>query len=131
MLRVTRGLAIGIALCLSATFLAGCGGTDRRQPVNRSARTTAAPFIELLSDTSAGTIHFPRGLYSLDSEDPHGYYYRAPGKLHQRSFSGRLPYDGGIFVSKRDQRKLRGYVIMPGGLTHVGNLSGANYQFRD
>ncbi|HEY8835412.1 MAG TPA: hypothetical protein VIM09_07475, partial [Chthoniobacterales bacterium] len=73
MLRVTRGLVIGIALCLVA-FLAGCGGTDRRQPVNRSARTTTAPFIELLADTSAGTIHFPRGLYALDSEDSHGYY---------------------------------------------------------
>lgn len=130
MLRVTRGLAIAMALSLSAAFLNGCGGTDRRQPVQTSARTTVAPFIELLSDTSAGTIHFPRGLYSLDSEDPNGYYYRAPGKVHQRSFSGRLPYDGGIFVSKRNQRKLRGYVIMPSGLTHVGNLSGANYQFR-
>ena len=130
MLRVTRSLAIGIALCLSATFLAGCGGTDRRQPVNRSATTTPAPFIELLADTSAGTIHFLRGLYSLDSEDSHGYYYRAPGKVYQRAFSGRFPHDGGIFVSKRNQRKLRGYVIMPGGLTHVGNLSGANYQFR-
>lgn len=130
MVPVTRGLAIGIALCLSAAFLAGCGGTDRRQPVKPSARTTAAPFIELLSDASAGTIHFPRGLYSLDSEDHHGFYYRAPGKVYERSFSGRLPYDGGIFVSKRNQRKLRGYVIRPSGLTHVGNLSGANYQFR-
>jgi hypothetical protein len=130
MLRVTRGLAIGIALCLSGAFLAGCGGADRRQPVKPAARTTAAPFIAMLSDTSAGTIHFPRGLYSLDSEDHHGYYYRAPGKIYQRSFSGRLPYDGGIFVSKRNLRNLRGYVIMPGGLTHVGNLSGANYQFR-
>ena len=119
-----------MTLSLSATFLIGCGGTDRRQPVNPSARTMAAPFIELLSDTSAGTIHFPRGLYSLDSEDPNGYYYRAPGKVHQHSFSGRLPFDGGIFVSKQNQRKLRGYVMMPSGLTHVGNLSGANYQFR-
>jgi hypothetical protein len=110
-------------------FVSACGGTDRRHNVNPAA-TTAAPFLELLSETSAGTIHFPRGLYSLDSEDHHGYYYRAPGKLYQRSFSGRLPHDGGIFVSKQNQKKLRGYVVMPSGVTHVGNLSGANYQFR-
>lgn len=113
-----------------ALFLSGCGGTDRRHPVNPAATVTVARFIALLSDTSAGTIHFPRGLYSLESEDHHGYYYRAPVKLYQRSFGGREPRDGGIFVSKQNQRKLRGYVIMPGGVTHVGNLSGANYQFR-
>ena len=119
-----------IALPLTAALLvSSCGGTDRRHQVNPAA-TTVAPAIELLSDTSAGTIHFPRGLYSLDSEDHNDYYYRAPGKVYQRSFSGRLPHDGGIFVSKRNQRKLRGYVVMPSGLTHVGNLSGANYQFR-
>ena len=123
-----RGLLSALALT-TVLFLSGCGGTDRRQRVNPAA-TRTAPFMELLSDTSAGTIHFPRGLYSLDSEDQHGYYYRSPGNVYQRSFSGRLPHEGGIFVSKRNHRKLRGYVIMPGGLTHVGNLSGANYQFR-
>jgi hypothetical protein len=114
---------------ITALVVSGCGGTDRRQPVDPAA-TRVPPFIELLSETSAGTIHFPRGLYSLDSQDPHGYYYRAPGKVYQRSFSGRLPHDGGIFVSKQNQKKLRGYVVMPSGVTHVGNLSGANYQFR-
>lgn len=119
-----------IALALTGLlFLGSCGGTDRRQQVN-SAATNAPPSIELLSETSAGTIHFPRGLYSLESQDHNGYYYRAPVKLYQRTFSGRMPHDGGIFVSKRNQRKLRGYVAMPYGVTHVGNLSGANYQFR-
>ena len=121
-----------VTLCLTLTalsFLGGCGGTDRRNQVNPAA-TNAPPFIELISETSASTIHFPRGLYSLDSEDQNGYYYRAPGKVYQRGFSGRLGRDGGIFVSKRNPRKLRGYVIMPSGVTHVGNLSGADYQFR-
>jgi hypothetical protein len=122
--------AIFLAILVTAALLLGGCGADRRHPVNPAATTTAARFIELLSETSAGTIHFPRGLYSLESEDSHGYYYRAPGKLYQRSFSGRLPHDGGIFVSKRNRKKLRGYVVMPGGVTHVGNLSGANYQFR-
>jgi hypothetical protein len=124
-----RVIVLATALT-TALFLGGCGGTDRRQPVNPAATTRVARFIALLSDTSAGTIHFPRGLYSLESEDHHGYYYRAAVKLYQRSFGGREPRDGGIFVSKQNQRKLRGYVIMPGGMTHVGNLSGANFQFR-
>ena len=115
---------------LAALLLTGCGGTDRRQSVDSAATTSAPPAIELRSKISTGTLHFPRGLYTLDSEDAKGYYYRAPRKVYQRSFSGRLPYEGGIFVSKRNQRKLRGYVIMPGGLTHVGNLSGADYEFR-
>jgi hypothetical protein len=124
-----RVIVLSVALT-AALFLDGCGGTDRRHPLNPAATATVARFIALLSDTSAGTIHFPRGLYSLESEDRHGYYYRAPVKLYQRSFGGREPHDGGIFVSKQNQRKLRGYVVMPGGVTHVGNLSGANYQFR-
>jgi hypothetical protein len=125
-----------LSIVLPTAFLAvlvmafsSCGGTDRRHSVNPAA-TTAARFLELRSDASAGTIHFPRGLYALDTEDGNGYYYRAPGKVYQRSFSGRYPHDGGIFVSKRNQRKLRGYVIMPSGITHVGNLSGSDYQFR-
>ena len=115
---------------LTALLLTGCGGTDRRQSVNPAATSAAPRFIELRSKASAGTLHFPPGLYALDSEDAKGYYYRSPSKVYQRSFSGRLPQDGGIFVSRRNQRKLRGYVIMPYGLTHVGNLSGANYEFR-
>jgi hypothetical protein len=124
-----RILAI-LAALIAPLLLTGCGGTDRRHTVNPAATTTAPPIIELRSKISAGTVHFPPGLYTLESEDPKGYYYRAPRKVYQRSFSGRLPRDGGIFVSRRDQRKLRGYVIMPGGLTHVGNLSRADYEFR-
>jgi hypothetical protein len=130
LVRKTFRFVLAVAF-LGAVALAfsSCGGTDRRRPVN-PATTTAARLLELRSDASAGTIHFLRGLYSLDSEDGNGYYYRAPGKVYQRSFSGRYPHDGGVFVSKHNQRKLRGYVIMPGGVTLVGNLSGADYQFR-
>jgi hypothetical protein len=119
-----------IALALAGVLLLdSCGGTDRREPVN-AATTNVPPSIELLSETSAGTIHFPRGLYSLESQDHNGYYYRAPVRPYERTFSGSVPHDGGIFVSKRNQRKLRGYVVMSYGVTHVGDLSGANYQFR-
>ena len=123
-----RNLPWALATVLIALSLAGCGGTDRRQPV--TGATTAPSTIELRSNTSAGTIHFLRGLYTLETEDPHGYYYRAPGKVYEHSFGGSYPHDGGIFVSKKNQRKLRGYVIMPGGITLVGNLSRADYQFR-
>ena len=122
----TLHCAVSIALVL---LFAGCGGTDRRRPIASSA-TTAPPFLELRSNISAETIHFPRGLYSLESEDQHGYYYRAPAKVYQHSFGGSYGREGGIFVSKRNQRKLRGYVIMPFGLTHVGNLSKADYRYR-
>jgi hypothetical protein len=121
---------MAVAGLSAVLLLTGCGGTDRRHPLSPVGTTSAPPFVELRSETSAGTLHFPRGLYVLDSEDPNGYYYRAPAKIYQRSFSGGLPFEGGIFVSKKNLRKLRGYAIMPGGLTHVGNLSGANYEFR-
>jgi hypothetical protein len=129
MLKRVRGLFLTLTVLVAATFLSSCGGTDRRQPVN-PATTASPPFIELRTETHATTIHFPPGLYSLQSEDNHGYYYRAPGKVYERTYYGRLPHDGGIFVSKGNQRKLRGYVVMPGGMTHVGNLSRADYQFR-
>src|SRR3954470_8917315 len=123
--------ALGISVGAIVLLFSGCGGTDRRHPVNPAASRSVARFIELRSDTSAGTIHFLRGLYSLESEDQNGYYYRAPVKVYERSFSGRIGRDGGIFVSKRNLRKLRGYVVMPYGATHVGNLSGADFQFRN
>ena len=127
--KLARSLVIAVSAFVTASLFSGCGGADRRQPVN-PATTASPPFIELRTETHAATIHFPRGLYSLQTEDNHGYYYRAPGNVYERTYYGRLPHEGGIFVSKGNQRKLRGYVIMPGGLTHVGNLSRADYQFR-
>ena len=122
--------ALIIVACLGTALLfSGCGGTDRRRSIN-PASTVTAPYLELRADISAGTVHFPRGVYVLDSEDGHGYYYKAPRKIQQRSFAGAYPREGGIFVSRRSQKKLRGYVIMPYGVTHVGDLSSADYQFR-
>jgi hypothetical protein len=134
MANLTGGLTMRtiatFAVLIMAFLLAGCGGTDRRQSVNPAGTTSVPPYLELRSKISTGTLHFPVGLYVLDSEDPKGYYYRAPTRIFQRSFSSGIGRDGGIFVSKQDQKRLRGYVIMPGGLTHVGNLSRADYELR-
>lgn len=93
-------------------------------------RLTAPPqLLELYSEARVATLHFPSGTYSLSSEDRRGYYYRAPGGVIEHTAAGRRRRDGGIFVSKRDQRKLRGFVIMPYGLTHVGNLSRTEHEF--
>jgi hypothetical protein len=39
--------------------------------------------------------------------------------------------EGGVFVSKRNPKKLRGYVFWTGALTHVGNFSRKKHQFHD
>jgi hypothetical protein len=114
-----------------ALLLVSCGGSRNFRATNAAATRSTPPYLELRSTPSAATLHFPSGVYVLDAVDDNGYYYRAPRKIFQHSFSGGRQYDGGIFVAKRDNRKLRGYVILPGGLTHVGNFSHADYQFRD
>lgn len=113
-----------------ALLLASCGGGRHFRATNAAATSSTPPYLELRSAPSAATLHFPRGLYVLDATDDNGYYYRAPRKILQHSFSGGLQYSGGVFVSKRDPRRLRGYVVLPSGLTHVGNFSRADYEFR-
>jgi hypothetical protein len=123
MMRAITGLVV-------ALFLTACGGNQHFRATNAAETTSTPPYLELRSERSVGTLHFPRGVYVLDAVDDKGYYYRAPRKIVQHSFSGGLPHNGGIFVDKRDQGKLRGYVILASGLTHVGNLSRADHEFR-
>ena len=120
------------ALLVSAValLLAACGGNQHFRATTAAETTSTPPYLELRSAASASTLHFPPGVYVLDAVDDKGYYYRAPRKIMQRSFSGGLPHNGGIFVSKQDQGRLRGYVILPSGLTHVGNLSRTDHEFR-
>ena len=129
LLGLKKKIAWPILVLVAAVVSSSCGGRNFRT-IGAGETNAAPPYIELYSEPSAGTLHFPRGLYSLDAVDDKGYYYRAPRKIVQHSWSGGLPHDGGLFIAKRDRRKMRGYVILPGGLTHVGNFSSAHYEFR-
>jgi len=55
----------------------------------------------------------------------------APRKIAEHFGGGSLWPEGGIFVSKRDPQKLRGYVYRAGAITHVGNFSGVKHAFRE
>ncbi|MEY2564529.1 MAG: hypothetical protein QOH88_2722 [Verrucomicrobiota bacterium] len=113
-----------------ALLLSACGGNQHFRATTAGETTSAPPYLELRAARSAGTLHFPPGIYVLNAVDDKGYYYRSPQRIAEHSFSRGISYDGGIFAEKRNRRKLRGYVIAPYGLTHVGNLSGADYEFR-
>src|SRR2546423_15576398 len=95
------GLHRAVVTVLFALLFAGCGGTDRRRSVNSSA-TTQPHFLELRSNISAGTIHFPRGIYSLETEDRNGYYYPAPGKVYQHSVGGSYGHGAAGFGFMRN-----------------------------
>ena len=118
-------IGLGIALLLTS-----CGGSHHFRATTMAETPSTPPYLELRAEHSVGTLHFPRGIYVLDAVDDKGYYYRPPRRIVQHSFSGSLSHNGGIFVAKRDRRKLRGYVILASGLTHVRNLSRTNHVFR-
>jgi len=88
-------------------------------------------YLEIYSEPHAATLHFPAGVYTLNAVDKIGYYHRAPRKIAEHFGGGSLWREGGIFVSKRDPQKLRGYVYRAGAITHVGNFSGVKHAFRE
>jgi hypothetical protein len=113
-------------LILTSSFLLGaCAGSSHPQLISPSEGPPSRRYIELLQEKQIATLHFPAGIYTLNAADKIGYYYRAPRKIRE----GYAWRDGGIFVSKRDPQKLRGYVFRAGTITHVGNLSRVRYRF--
>ena len=114
-----------------AFLLSGCGGSQHPRALNEAGGTGVAQFIELRREVHASTLHFPAGTYVLSNRDKIGYYYQAPRKILQNTAAGRYPREGGIFVSKRNSGKLRGYIYLGGAITHVGNFSRADYEFRN
>ena len=105
--------------------LLGCAGSQHPRLISPSEGPPSRRYLELYREKQIATLHFPAGIYRLDAADKIGYYYRAPGKVRERY----AWLDGGIFVSKRDPRKLRGWVLRAGTVTHVGNFSRAQYRF--
>lgn len=113
-------------ILLASTFiLSSCAGSSHPRLISPSEGPPSRRSILLDSEKQVATLHFPAGIYTLNAADRIGYYYRAPRKIRE----GGSWLDGGIFVSKRDPQKLRGYVFRAGTITHVGNLSHVQHRF--
>ena len=105
--------------------LLGCAGSSHPRLISPSEGPVSR-YLQLYSEKQIATLHFPAGIYVLNAADKFGYYYRAPSKILEQGSIGR---DGGIFVSKRDPNKLRGYVYRAGAITHIDNLSRVSHRF--
>ena len=119
-------------LILASSFLlSSCAGSSHPRLVTPSEGPIAPRFLELYREKQVATLHFPAGIYTLNATDKIGYYYRAPHKIAERLGSGSVGLEGGIFVSKREPQKLRGYVWRAGAIAHVGNLSRVQHRLFD
>jgi hypothetical protein len=116
---------------LLAFLLSSCAGSSHPRLISPSEGPTSARYLEIYSELHAATLHFPAGVYTLNAVDKIGYYYRAPRKIAEHFGGGSLWREGGLFVSKRDPQKLRGYVYRAGTITHIGNFSGVKHTFRE
>ncbi len=116
---------------LVAFLLSSCAGGRHLHPIPAEGPSPAPRYLELYSEAHAATLHFSAGVYTLNAVDKIGYYYRAPRKIAEHIGAGSVLHDGGIFVSKRNPEKLRGYVYRAGALTHVGNLSHTKHELHD
>jgi hypothetical protein len=124
--------AARIFLILTSYFLlCGCAGSSHPSLVTPGEGPSSGRYLELYREKQIATLHFPAGVYTLDAVDKIGYYYHAPRKIAEHIGGGSVWRDGGIFVSKRNPQKLRGYVSRAGAITHVGNLSGVKHRFVD
>ena len=128
--RICRIRVSGVALAISI-FLVSCAGSPHPRAASANDAGGTSRYLEIDSELRAGTLHFPAGVYTLNSADKIGYYYRAPRKIAEHAGTGSLGREGGIFVSKRNPQKLRGYVFRAGTITHVGNFSHAKHRFID
>lgn len=130
----TKGAISSISIVLLSTFallLSSCAGSSHPRLISPSEGPLNRQHLEVYSPVRAATLHFPAGEYTLNAVDKIGYYYRAPGRIAEHVPGGSAWLNGGIFVSKRNPEKLRGYVYRAGAITHVGNLSRVKHDFRD
>lgn len=126
-----RRLSLVAACVVPLGLLTSCASDRNYRTLPPGEGPNAPRSIELREEPSISTFHFPRGTYALEAVDDLGYYYRAPRQVMKHAFAGSMPYDGGIYVRKSDQTRLRGYVVWAGGRTKIGNLSRADYEFRE
>lgn len=118
-----------LILVLQLLFLTSCGGQHFHVPAE-GPPSDAPHFVDLQQDKQVATMHFPAGTYSFYAVDDKGYYYRAPRGIVEHAAGSNRPHNGGLYLSKRDH-KMRGYVYMAGGVTHLGNFSSKSYELRD
>ena len=111
-------------------LLAACANHNFRVPAE-GPPSNAPRSVELQEEKQIATLHFPAGAYSFCAEDDVGFYYRAPGQIIEHRGRSSVAHQGGLYVNKRNLKRLRGYIHLAGGLTHVGDLSHAHYEFRD
>ena len=124
--------AIQIFLLSTLAFLlSSCAGSSHPRLIAPGEGPSSLRYLEIYSELHAATLHFPAGVYTLNAADKIGYYYRAPRKIAEHFGGGSFWREGGIFVSKRNPQKLRGYVYRAGTITHVGNFSGTKHRFRE
>src|SRR6266850_9680 len=103
-------------LATAAVLLCGCANHHFRIATD-GPPTTAPRSVELLADKQVANLHFPAGIYSFYALDDTGWYYRAGRAIVQHTGRGSVMRSGGIYVSKRDPHKLRGYIFHAGALT--------------
>ena len=116
---------VRVLIAVSAALLLNGCASKPLQPFRSPPQ-----MLVLQERTSRGTIHYPEGVYTFESEDSSGYYYRAPRSVRQHSFGGSYPHEGGIFVLKRDPQRIRGYIVLGNERRKLGNLSDAPHEFQ-
>jgi len=118
-------------LVASALLLVSCAGNRHFRVPAEGPPSDAPHYVDLLSEKQVATLHFPPGSYSFYAVDDAGYYYRAPRRIVEHTGGSSMLHNGGIFMNKRDPKKLRGYIYLAGALTHVGDLSRVRHELRD
>ena len=129
--RLVSRLTFHISLLTCSFSIFACAGSSHPRLITPSEGPTAPRYLELYREKQVAMLHFPAGVYTLSAVDKIGYYYRAPAKVGEHLSGRSVGREGGIFVSKRNPRKLRGYIWRAGAITHVGNFSHVKHRLFD
>ena len=127
----SRGHGFLLALALAFFSVAGCSSERNFRAIPPGEGPATPRYVDLRGPLQIATVHFPVGTYVLTAQDNGGYYYRSPRPVTKHAFAGLQQYDGGIYLRKGARSKVRGYLVWGGGRTKIGDLSHADYSFRD